>query len=259
MSLSCNDLTVRVNGRELVRELNLKTRAGDFVCILGPNGVGKTLTLHTLAGIRDAAAGNVRLDDDNISQLERREIAKRLGLLLQNHDDAFPMTVRETAMMGRHAYLDFWQWESDREDEIVAAALQAVDLAALDERLTSTLSGGERRRLAIATLLVQDPDVLLLDEPMNHLDPLHKLQVLDIFSALARKDKTIIASLHDPSLAARYADHVLLLSGQGEWTFGPTAAMLTSERLEDLYGLPFAMFTGNGESVLLPALHADQT
>jgi iron complex transport system ATP-binding protein len=254
MTFSCENLNIRVNDRVLVAELNLTAEPGAFVCILGPNGVGKTLALHTLAGIRGIESGNIRLHGDDIATLDRRVIAQRLGLLLQAHDDAFPMTVLEAAMMGRHPHLDFWQWESAVDIDIAMTALKAMDLSDLTERLTSTLSGGERRRLAIATLLVQEPDMLLLDEPLNHLDPLHKLQVLDQLSALAKNGKTVITSLHDPALAARFARQILLLFGDGKWEFGPTADMLTTDHLERLYGTPFAVFSRGDQKVLLPAL-----
>jgi iron complex transport system ATP-binding protein len=252
MTIECIDLTVSVNGRILVEGLDLKVSAGVFVCMLGPNGVGKTLTLHTLAGLRESSRGSIRLNGKSLTDLDRRNIARSLGLLTQNQDDAFPTSVTEAVLMGRHPWLSFLSWESRRDMELTQRALDAMDLSDFGDRLTATLSGGERRRVALATLLVQDPAVMLLDEPLNHLDPLHKLQVLSTLSALAGDGKSIVASLHDPAMAARYSDAVLLLYGDGHWEYGPTAETLTAAKLERLFGTPFREFTHEDLSVLLP-------
>ena len=179
-------------------------------------------------------------------------IARQLGLLLQQQEDPFPTTVLETALMGRHAHLGFWQWESAEDLGLARAALAAMDLQGLEQRQASQLSGGERRRLAMATLLVQQPAVLLLDEPMNHLDPLHRLSLIKLLRRLADQGRAVLASLHDPALAARIADAVLLLHGDGRWQFGSSEELLTPANLEALYGTPFQRFSNGSDTVLLP-------
>jgi iron complex transport system ATP-binding protein len=252
IALDCKKLTVAIGDRILVRNLDITLQSGDFVCLLGPNGVGKTLTLHTMAGLRSPHSGSILLDGHSMRKIERPAIARRLGLLLQSQDDAFPITVLETVLMGRHSHLGIWQWENRRDLDIAREALDAMDLRDLEQRASGTLSGGERRRLSLATLLAQNPSVLLLDEPMNHLDPLHKLTVLAKLAELANAGKSILASLHDPALASHYATRVLLLFGDGDWQFGPTDELLTPENMERLYHTPFERFSGNGKSALLP-------
>jgi iron complex transport system ATP-binding protein len=260
--LDTQALTISVGERVLVRDLSFSAQSGALIAMLGPNGVGKTLTLHTCAGLRPARQGSVRLHGTDLRLLDQRERALRVGLLLQEQDDPFPTTVIETALMGRHARLGLWQWETAEDHALARQALHDMDLDAMEDRLCATLSGGERRRLGLASMLVQDPDVMLFDEPFNHLDPRHQFAVLAVLRKLAREGKAIIASLHDPALAARYFDLALLMHGDGRWQLGPVSTLLNAETLEDLYAVPFERYRRFGSensdrhdaaTVMLPA------
>lgn len=236
--LVCDGLDVEVAGHRLVAALSFTTRPGRLVALLGRNGAGKTLTLHTLAGLRPAASGRVMLDGRPFAEWTPPERARRLSLLPQVTEDPFPVTVLETVLIGRHPYIGFWSWEGERDVAIARDCLAQVDLADHDGRAVESLSGGERRRLAIATLLAQDTPVSLLDEPTNHLDPQHQLGVLALMRMRADEGRAVVASLHDPTLAARFADDALLLYGDGRWEFGPCDSMLTEARLSVLYASP---------------------
>ena len=199
-----------------------------MVAILGRNGSGKTLTLHTLAGCARPPAARWQLDGMPLAQLKRRAVALRLGLLPQDLEDAFVTTAMEMVLIGRHPHLALWQWESAEDERLALEALAAVDMGEFAARRTDTLSGGEQRRVAVAALLAQQPGIFLLDEPTNHLDPHHQLVVLGLFRELARAGRTVITTLHDPTLAARFADRVLLLFGDGRWTLGAVRETLTA-------------------------------
>lgn len=236
--LTCQQLAISVPGRSLVEALELSVRPGEFIALLGPNGVGKTLTLHTLAGLRAPGAGSVQLFGTLLDDLPRQQIATRLALLPQHTDDVFPATVMDTAMIGRHPHIGRFRWETAEDRRIAAAALDRLGLGEFLDRDISTLSGGERRRVAVAEILAQAPQIYLLDEPTNHLDPQHQLDVLDIFRERVADGAAVIASLHDVNLASRYADRCLLLFGDGRWMMGDGDSVLTSKQLSDLYATP---------------------
>jgi iron complex transport system ATP-binding protein len=244
---------VRAGTRELVRELAVQFAPGEVVAILGRNGSGKTLTLHTLAGLRQPAAGTVSLDGTAMAQLQRRAVALRLGLLPQDLEDAFVSTAIETVLVGRHPHLSLWQWESAEDERLALEALRAVDMEGFATRRTDTLSGGEQRRVAVAALLAQQPAIFLLDEPTNHLDPHHQLAILGLFRGLADAGRTVITTLHDPTLAARFADRVLLLHGDGRWLLGPVGTTLTAASLSELYFAPIIELGQDGRRVFVSA------
>lgn len=251
--LACRAVSVAVEGRELVGALDLEARGGEFIAVLGQNGVGKTLTLHTLAGLRPPAAGVVELDGRNVHDWSGRERAQRLALLPQLTEDPFPSTVFDTALIGRHPHLPFWQWEDAADLACVRSALAAVGLDALSGRAVDSLSGGERRRLDAATLLAQDAPVCLLDEPTNHLDPRHRNEMLALFRARADAGGLVVATLHDATLAARWADRVLLLFGDGRWRFGEAASILSGAHLSELYAVPVGELSWQGRRVFVSA------
>jgi iron complex transport system ATP-binding protein len=251
--LAARGLTVDAGRRRLVAALDLELRAGEALAVLGPNGVGKTLTLQTLAGLRKPAGGEVSAAGRPLAAWPRRALARRLGLLPQGSEDPFPATVMEEALIGRHPHLGFWQWESGEDLAIARRALAEVDLAGLESRPLDTLSGGERRRLAIATLLVQDPAVWLVDEPTNHLDPQHRLAVMKLLSARARAGRAVVVTLHDVNLAAGWCARCLLLFGDGRWQLGPAAEVLTEAAVSRLYGMEVRGVQIAGRRLFLPA------
>ncbi|MGB7289337.1 MAG: ABC transporter ATP-binding protein, partial [Candidatus Macondimonas sp.] len=160
---------------------------------------------------------------------------------------------REAVCAGRFAHQSLWRGLSRADEEAVASALAAMHVSDLAARPLTALSGGERRRVALATLLAQDPGVLLLDEPTNHLDWHHQFIVMESLAHRVRQGgKTALVSLHDPNLAARYVDRILLLGGDGTAEWGPTAELLTAERLARLYRHPFRQLSQSGMSVFVP-------
>jgi len=250
--LEARGLTVEIAGKQVCRGLDFSLAAGECIGLLGGNGVGKTTLLHTLAGLRPPAAGEVLLDGAPVTTQPRRRVAQRLGLLMQQPEDSLPATVLETALIGRHPHLDFWRWESHADVAIARRALKSAGLEGLEQRVQTALSGGERRRLDIATVLTQDPQVFLLDEPAHQLDLQHQMALLGLLKRLAAEQgRAVLMSLHDINLAARFCSGILMLFGEGETLSGGTETVLTAENLTRLYRTPVAALPWQGGRVFV--------
>jgi iron complex transport system ATP-binding protein len=253
MRLTADQLTVSIGGRSVCRELSVAIEAGSRWAILGVNGVGKTTLLSTLAGLRAPQDGVVAIDEAVLATMPARTRARSLGLMAQ--EDSFHIsdpeaTVLEVALLGRLPHLDWWQAESARDVDLARQALAAVGLTGIAARRAATLSGGERRRLALAALLAQEVPLCLLDEPTSHLDMHQQIALLDLL--IGWDGRTLVMTLHDVNLAARYCSHVLLLFGAGEWCAGPVADMLSPEVLTRLYQHPVIGIDGPQGTVYLP-------
>ncbi len=238
-TLSTQQLNIDIGGKSVCSQLDLKLIPGQIWGVLGRNGVGKTTLIHTLAGLRDASAGHIRLNQDDLSSLSRKQIAQKIGLLLQHVEDPFPATVLETVVSGRHPHIANWQWESRDDYQLAQQALTQVDMADMAQRQVNQLSGGERQRVALATLITQNPAIFLLDEPNSHLDLHHQSSLLSwICHYTQQQQRVLLMSLHDINLAAKYCTHILLLLGDGEYLAGTKEDMLTEQQLEKTFHHP---------------------
>ncbi len=239
MILQARHLSVSIGLHKVCLALDLDLPPGSRLAILGRNGAGKSTLLSVLAGLRAPAAGTLRLCGKSYAEHGLRNAAKLRGWLAQERSDPFASTVLETVLTGRHPHLSRWAWESAADVELARGALTALGLDGMEEREIHTLSGGERQRVALATLLAQQPRLYLLDEPLAHLDLNHQIATLELFKRRAVEEgAATVMVLHDPNLALRYCDQVVLLYGDGRHLAGPAAELLDAATLSDLYGYP---------------------
>lgn len=237
--LRAENLTLRVPGKTLCRDLSLTILPGECWAILGCNGSGKTTLLHVLGGLAEPAAGRVSLDGLALTDAPRRELARRIGVLLQDEAAGYWGTVADYVLLGRFPHVCGAAGAED--NRLADEALQRVDMADCAARRLATLSGGERQRCRIAQLLAQAPRLYCLDEPLQHLDLRHQAQTMALLRDLAQAAQqaaAVVMVLHEPWWAARYCSHALLLFEDGAAVGGESGAVLTRENLEKLYGCP---------------------
>ena len=250
--LEARNLAIAAGGRTLCSGLAFEVRAGECWAVVGPNGAGKTTMLRTLAGLAAPAGGSVRYGNADAAALDVRARARHRAFLPQDSIDAFPATVLETALIGRHPHLSRFAWERADDVARAQAALSHFGLQDLAERDVRTLSGGERRRVALAALLVQDAPLALLDEPSSHLDIAQQAAALELFVQLAReRGGALVMVLHDLHLATRFCDHAIAIGG-GQVHAGRAAAVLTEDALSALYGRPLVRLASGTLSTFVP-------
>ncbi len=240
--LSAEKLTVCYGAHTAVREVSFSLEEGQWLMLAGPNGAGKSSLLRALAlGI--PSRGRLLADGRDLRRIRPVERARLMAVLAQRNSAAYAYTVEELVRLGRYAHRAFLgRGNREEDEEKVAAALAATGMAAYRGESLLNLSGGELQRAFLAQVLAQDPRILLLDEPANHLDLAYQRQVLDLVAGWVREKpgRGVIAAVHDLSLALHYGTHALLLDGGACRGLGPVADTLTPERLQAVWHMDVA-------------------
>ena len=234
------DLAVGYRSRRastvVLEGLNLSVKAGELVCLLGPNGTGKSTLLRTLARIQPALSGLVEIDGVEVGRLSRMEFARRLGIVLTERAMVGALSAYRLVELGRYPHLDWYGRLSPKDHEVVKRAIRAVSAEHLESRDSSSLSDGERQRFMIARALAQEPSILLLDEPTAFLDVPSRVQVMGLLRRLARDENlAIVVSTHDLELALRMADTLWLVALGGKLQTGTPEDLILNGSLAEAF------------------------
>lgn len=255
VAVQAANVTVRRGGKVVVDGVSCSVAKGQWLAIVGPNGAGKTSFLLALAGLIPADGG-VDFGGARLRDIPNKQRARVVALVPQTPIIPPGMTVSAYVLLGRTAHLGSFGRESATDLDAVASVLSRLRLDTLHDRELSTLSGGERQRACIARALVQEADVLLLDEPTAGLDLRHQLDVLDLVDQLrTERSLTVISTLHDLTLAAQYADQLLLLDSGRVAVSGAPDEVLTDAHLERHYGGRVRVIRDGDNVIVVPLRH----
>jgi iron complex transport system ATP-binding protein len=236
--LVAHGLSLAYDRRVVVHELDLEVPHERVTVIVGANGCGKSTLLRGLGRLMRPVAGKVTLDGEDIRSLHTRRVASMLGLLPQQPMAPEGITVADLVGRGRHPHHGLLRRWTAADDEAVAHALAATGVDDLAGRRVEELSGGQRQRIWVAMMLAQDPAILLLDEPTTYLDIAHQVEVLDLLAHLNQdRGATVVMVLHDLQLAARYADHLVVMADGRVLRQGSPAEVLTPDVVRTAFGL----------------------
>lgn len=237
VSLSAKDISVVIDGKEIVRDATLSVTGGELVVVIGPNGAGKSTLVKAMAGSIEPNAGEILLDDRKLSDLSTTERARKLSYLPQARSLAWPLFVEDMVALGRHPWGATSHRLGNRDVEAVAQAIKVVDIDHLRKRRTDTLSGGEMARAHLARCLTTEAPLLLADEPLTALDPLHQWQCMAIFKDFVDQGGGALIVMHDLTLAARFASRLVWMADGNIVADGPPSDTMTEARLADVYGV----------------------
>lgn len=241
------------DGYHAVRDVSYTLPSGMLVGLIGPNGCGKSTMMKCINRLHDPTSGEIYIDGESVLDKTPAEIARKVANVPAELRGSFGLTVFETVMLGRYPYLKNVWWEPEEDEEMVLEALHKFGVEHLKDRQVGALSSGERQRVLIAKAYVQEPRLMLVDEPTSHLDMKYKLDVMEYLNAMVKKDMTVLVAEHDISLMARYCDLCIIMKKGQLVAMGRPKEIITPELIEDVYEVSASVgFDHEGELFVLP-------
>lgn len=243
--LEARNIALSYGNREVLRDVSLRLASGKITVLMGPNGAGKTSLLKTLNATLAPASGTVLVEGESISDLSRREIAKKIAVVAQENETRFPVSVIEFVLGGRYAYGKSFGWETSDDRRIAIECLRLCDLDGYENRLLNELSGGERQRVVLARAIASQAGILLLDEPTANLDIAHQAMMIRLVrERCSGCGAAALVITHDLNLASEFADDLIFMKSGEIVAQGSVEEVLTPENIRTVFGVE-ALVDGN--------------
>lgn len=234
--LSIKDLNVSFGKHEILKNVNLEINRGKFITIVGPNGSGKTTLLKSISKLINIEQNVIYINGKDLNSIKVRDMAKQISVVPQNTDVTYEFTCYDVVKMGRYPYVNRFKGETEEDIAIVESAMQRTKVDHLKDRFFTEISGGERQRVILAQAIAQEPDIMLLDEPISNLDPQYQIDILDTIKQLSLEEElTVIAVLHDLNFAAMYSDEIVLLKNGSIFKTGEVSQILTEANIKYIF------------------------
>ncbi|OEC84304.1 MULTISPECIES: ABC transporter ATP-binding protein [Methanobacterium] len=222
---------------DIFNDVNLSLESGDVLCILGPNGTGKSTLIKCMNGLLKLNSGNILINNQNIHSLNKNDLAKIIGYIPQSHNSTFAFSVFDVVLMGRAPHLSLTSVPGDKDYKIAEEALKSLGISHLTDKTYTEISGGERQMVLIARVLAQQPQILLLDEPTSHLDFGNQIRTLDVINKLAENGLSVIMTSHFPDHAFLSSNKVAIMNGGTIMEIGTPESVITEENMRRAYNI----------------------